>query len=222
MLAIALALLVGGIWAGIKFTTDYLLYQDATSTARNWARLLADTVTDLEQIAGGEQPSSASMTFFQWAQKAGEVFRYEIYNRQGYSQLVSEHGVALVNLSVFSADAVRSLATNAPVVDVRVGTPPERPAFYAQAYVPVLVDGRPVAIVAAYVDQTEKRDIFYRTFLIAAVSLCLGAALSFGLPAIAWYRRTKEKQQADRRIRFLAHHDALTELEQPPLPDRKA
>ena len=92
MLAIALAVLVGGIWAGIKFTTDYLLYQDATSTARSWARLLADTVTDLEQIAGGEQPSSASMTLFEWAQKAGQVFRYEIYNRQGYSQLVSEHG----------------------------------------------------------------------------------------------------------------------------------
>jgi diguanylate cyclase (GGDEF)-like protein len=216
MLAIALGLLVGGIWAGIKVTTDHLLYEDATSTARNWARLLADTVTDLEQIAAGERPASASMTLFQWAQKAGGVFRYEIYNREGYSQLVSEHGVALVNLSVFSANAVRTLATNAPVVDVRRGTPPEQPAFFAQAYVPVLIDGRPVAIVAAYVDQTEKHDVFYRTFLIAAVSLCLGAALSFGLPAIAWYRRTKEKQQADRRIRFLAHHDALTELTNRP------
>jgi diguanylate cyclase (GGDEF)-like protein len=48
------------------------------------------------------------------------------------------------------------------------------------------------------------------------MSLCLGAALSFGLSAIAWYRRTKEKQQADRRIRFLAHHDALTELSNRP------
>ena len=42
--------------------------------------------------------------------------------------------------------------------------------------------------------------------------LCGLTALSFGVPAIAWYRRTREKQQADRRITFLAHHDTLTGL----------
>jgi diguanylate cyclase (GGDEF)-like protein len=212
ILAIALSLMVGGIWIGLKATTDHLLYADATSTARSWARLLAATVTDLEQIASGEQPSSESIAIFRWAQKAGEVFRYEIYNPQGYSQLVAEHGVTQVNLSEFSADAARAVATNYPVVDVRVGIPPARPKFYAQAYVPVLVDGQAIAIVGAYVDEAEKYRLFYRTFLIAAISLCLGAALLFGLPAVLWYRRTKEKQQADRRIRFLAHHDALTTL----------
>jgi diguanylate cyclase (GGDEF)-like protein len=212
MLVTALCLLIGGILVGTKVTTDYLLFKDATATARNWARLLAETVTDLEQIAAGEKPTKASMTLFEWAQKAGQVFRYEIYNREGYSQLVSDHGVTQVNLSTFSAEAVRALATNGPVVDVRAGTVAGKPKFYGLAYVPVIVDNRAVAIIAAYVDETEKHDLFYRTSLIAALSLCALAALSFGLPALAWYRRTKEKQQADRRIRFLAHHDALTGL----------
>ena len=75
MLVAALCLLIGGIWMGTKITTDYLLYKDATSTARNWADLLAQTVTDLEQIAAGERPTRASMTLFEWAQKAGQVFR---------------------------------------------------------------------------------------------------------------------------------------------------
>jgi diguanylate cyclase (GGDEF)-like protein len=212
MLVTALCLLIGGILVGTKVTTDYLLFKDATATARNWARLLAETVTDLEQIAAGEKPTKASMTLFEWAQKAGQVFRYEIYNREGYSQLVSDHGVTQVNLSTFSPEAVRALAANGPVVDVRAGTVAGKPKFYGLAYVPVIVDNRAVAIVAAYVDETEKHDVFYRTSLIAALSLCAVAALSFGLPAFAWYRRTKEKQQADRRIRFLAHHDALTGL----------
>jgi diguanylate cyclase (GGDEF)-like protein len=212
MLVAALCLLIGGILVGTKVTTDYLLFEDATSTARNWARVLAETVTDLEQIAAGEEPTKASMTLFEWAQKAGQVFRYEIYNREGYSQLVSDHGVTQVNLSTFSPEAVRALATNGPIVDVRAGTMAGKPKFYGLAYVPVIVDNRAVAIVAAYVDETEKHDLFYRTSLVAASSLCALAALSFALPALAWYRRTKEKQQADRRIRFLAHHDALTGL----------
>jgi hypothetical protein len=85
MLVTALCVLVCGIWVGTKITTDYLLYEDATSTAHNWAHLLVETVTDLEQIAGGEKPARASMTLFDWAQKAVQVFRYEIYNREGYS-----------------------------------------------------------------------------------------------------------------------------------------
>jgi diguanylate cyclase (GGDEF)-like protein len=210
---IALAILIGGTWTAVRVTTDHLLYQDATSIARSWAKFLAGSITDLEQIAGGEQPSAASMAFFQSARKSGEVFRYEIFNRDGYSQLLSEREkIAFVDVSEYSVEAARSVTDRKPIVSVQEGNSDDRPTLFARAFVPVLVDGRPIAVVAAYMDLTEQRLAFYDTFLVAAASLCLLTSLAFLIPAIAWYRRTKEKQQADRRIRFLAHHDALTSL----------
>jgi len=205
--------LIGGTLAAVKITTDYLLYQSATSDARSWAGFMAKSIADLEPIAAGELPSAASMSFFQWAQKSDQVFRYEIFNREGYSQLMADHSkIALLTLSEYSAAAASAGMTGLPVVEAKEGSAPDLPSFYARAYVPVVVDQVPIAVVAAYVDQTAERDRVHRAFLLAAVSLCLLSGLSFGVPAIGLYRRTKEKQHGDRRIRFLAHHDALTGL----------
>src|ERR1700722_16270447 len=88
VLVVVLAILAGGTGLAIKITTDHLLYANATNTARNWAQYLTANVTDLEQIAAGEQPSAASVAFFQAGRKVGEVFRYTIFNREGFSQLV--------------------------------------------------------------------------------------------------------------------------------------
>ncbi len=212
IIVVALVVVVAGTWFAVKATTDYLLYRTATDMANGWAQTLAKNVPDIAQIANGEAPSSESMAFFDWARKTGSVFRYVIYNTAGYSQLVSEKAVTPVDVSDFSPEALRAIETGKPVTDAIEGSTPDRPAYYSRAFVPVVVDGKPVAAISAFVDQTEARSVVLKTLFTAGSGLSLLVALAFGAPAIAWYRRSKENQIADRRIHFLAHHDALTGL----------
>lgn len=213
LLLAVVAVLVGGTWLTVQISTNHLLYRNATHAAQNWAEYLTANVGDLEQIAAGETPSSASMNFFRGTKHSEEVYRYTIFNRYGYSILVADRGqVTPVDVSEFSAVAARALTSDAPIVDARAGHAAGEPNYFAEAYVPAVVGGRPVAVVAAYVDQTDERSDYVQNSLATALALGALIAASFGLPAIAWYRRTREKQAADVRIQFLAHHDILTGL----------
>jgi diguanylate cyclase (GGDEF)-like protein len=211
LIAFMLAALIGGTLAAVKVTVDHLLYVGATQSAQRWARHLTENVGDLEQIAAGEQPSNASMAFFQGSLRSGYVFRYEIFNRDGYSQLrADQQRIAPVDVSEFRPEAAAAAKTGTISVAVTKSDSPDFPAFYGEAYVPVIVDGNPIAVVAAYVDQTEDHARYFRAFLLAAAGLCALTSLAFLVPAAAWYRRTVEKDRAHAEARFLANHDPMT------------
>jgi diguanylate cyclase (GGDEF)-like protein len=208
-----LFVLLAGTWLTAKSLTDDLLKEEATEDARAWAEFLAANVPDLEQIAAGELPSATSLTFFEATNKTGQVLRYVIYNRDGYSQVVSDHlHLAAVDHSEFELQAANAAKIGRPIVDIRRGADDKQPAYFAVAFVPVVINGQTVATVADFVDETAHSNYFYGDALLASVALCGLTGLGFFVPAVAWYRRTREKQQADRRIKFLAHHDVLTGL----------
>jgi diguanylate cyclase (GGDEF)-like protein len=208
-----LFVLMAGTWLTAKSLTDDLLKEEATEDARAWAEFLAANVPDLEQIAAGELPSATSLSFFEATNKTGQVLGYVIYNRDGYSQVVSDHlHLAAVDHSEFELQAANAAKIGRPIVDIRRGADDKQPAYFAVAFVPVIINGQTIATVADFVDETAHRNYFYGDALLASVALCGLTGLGFFVPAVAWYRRTREKQQADRRIKFLAHHDVLTGL----------
>jgi diguanylate cyclase (GGDEF)-like protein len=211
--SVLLLVAVFGVGAVIKTTVDYLLYWDATAAAESWARYVVENVTDLGEIADGHEPSADSMAFLIRTQQIRHVFGFEIINLYGNVQLTSDGSkISSIHGAVHSDAAARAVASGKPIISVKEGTPPVRPKYYSEAYLPVFADGRPQAVVAAYVDLTEQRAHFRDAFLLATLALCFLIGGAVGVPTIALYRRTREKRQADRRIRFLAHHDPLTGL----------
>lgn len=192
----------------LKITVDYLLNSDATATAKSWAQYVVENVDDIEAIAGGAQPSAESMAFFIRTQRIRNVFGFAVTDADGNVQLMSDGWkITSPHGTIRDEDAARAARAKKVIIEVKEGTPPLRPLHYSEAYLPV---GDGSAVVAAYVDLTEDYKKFRNVLLMSVLTLCVLTGAGVSVPMIAWQRLTRLKQQADRRIRYLAAHDPLT------------
>lgn len=204
---------------GARLTIDHLMYRDALTTGHQWANFVVQKIQDLEEIIKGKEPSEHSLVVLEQARHVGQVYRYKIFDADGHLLLYS-NGIHFVEsgpsgLGVQSPQAARAMAMGKPIVRVKEGKDPH-PAFYAEAYLPVEVNGHRMAVVETYVDQTAKRAQYHSLFMYAALFIGFSSAVAFGIPAFAWYRRTQENLKAEEQIRFLGRHDLQTQL-----PNRK-
>ncbi|HZP21261.1 MAG TPA: EAL domain-containing protein [Bauldia sp.] len=212
---VGLGLVAGAIFIQ-RMAMDRLLYQDAVATGRTWAEYVATNLSDIRQIAEGRDPSPESRDFLDHARKTGQVFLFKIYDATGRVRYESDALPAgetdEEDLAEHNPEAAEAIDERRPAIEAKEGVPPSRPPFYSEAYIPYIVGGRVLAVVETYVDQTARRAEFGIVLNEAAILLGVLVILAFGIPAAAWYVRSRDHQKADARVQYLANYDSLTGL----------
>ena len=215
--ASAAALAVGTVLL-FNFAVDRYVIRDAERQAHSWGVYFSEHLPDLAEIASGNAPSEESLSFIREAANVGNVFRFKLFDHNGILRLVSdelEKGAAESvggSLRQHNPTAANVLANNEAYTKVKSGQPPKRPHFYAESYIPVRSDGRTIAVVEVYVDQTAAQSLARTEFTWVGLALMGITLTAFLIPGAAFYRRTRQKMRADEKVHFLAHHDSMTGL----------
>ncbi|MDW3223186.1 MAG: EAL domain-containing protein [Paracoccaceae bacterium] len=212
---------MAAIWAvtenSINNAVERGVVREAANKAENWGMYLANRIPDLEQLAVTGIPTREQKQVIQEVREVGDIFRFKLFTSDGRLSMVSDDadlasppGVA--SLADFEAFQVAS--TGAPVVDVFDGTNnPNRPDFYAEAYIPLMgSDGSVRAIVEVYVDQTTTRTYFEESFRDLSLFFMALFALVFAVPGLAFCLQRVFAERSRKTAEFLANFDPLTGL----------
>jgi diguanylate cyclase (GGDEF)-like protein len=209
--------LAGTIFFGIDMTVKHAVAVDAERKARSWSSYFIDTMPALDDLISSGSPDESQIRVISAAEKIGDVFRFKLFDKNGDMTLVSDElaysaeGASNREHSAKAAEVLRSGVSNISLND---GTgKPNRPPLYVEAYVPVLDQtGSARGVVEVYVDQTSTAALFKNIFAILAVAISAIAALTFGLPMLAYLMRSRQALEARRRVEYLAHYEPMTGL----------
>ena len=204
-------------------TSNHLLRQELRSVALDWATYLEDNVDDLEQVMATGKISDDSLEILRSASSLGHVFRYQLFDARGVSVYASD-GLPQPGLDV-GARSIEDgqptlyniLASKHPIVSLEehdgdasqfIGLP----EVYGRIYMPIMADRGLLGMAELHVDQTEKAAYFHQEFATFATGLALLILVAMTLPMAMVWRKTKQRELAERQLHDMAHTDPLTRL----------
>jgi diguanylate cyclase (GGDEF)-like protein len=208
----------------LRTESEHQLEQSAEQSAMRWAQFADRTVPDLEAALAGGGITPAARRQLARLLHADDVFHFDLLDATGKPVLSSDEltGAPLPPAQSTPDDAGSRLADESsalilgpvlaghPQVALRRAVRAGRASVYSQAYVPVKREGKVLGVVKVSVDQTERASLNEDAFLRVAGAV---AALLLVLLALASYQfwvRLRRQRQADIRVRYMAHHDALS------------
>ncbi len=211
---------LAGLATVMKHAADEQLHADAEHVALQWATFMTHHVPGMDDFLATGKISPDLLEELRAFHGGGEVMRFKIFDREGRQLIASDdlvagrvavRGSSLGGEGGKKDDRIRAIAVaGGNVVHLSREHQPGQPAVYSEAYVPVKRDGRVLGVIEAYVDQAAREQRIAASFRY--VALAVAAALC-ALAAVAvwqWQQHLKRQREAERKVRYLAHHDALT------------
>ena len=235
-----LALGVGFVSWVIRTESERELVRGAQLTGVRWVQLASLAVPDLALAMSGNGITPAARAQMLRLLSSGDVFRFKLFDPQGHRVLSSDdlakpgepsqpgesdgmarelEGAIRPDLrskvlgGQMHSDVIRDAVLARPAVGSTAG-PAESlavsRAIHSETYVPLLVDGKVQGVVQVYENQIERAKSIRQ-----GVWRAVGAILLFALVMLAFalyqlWRRMGLQRGAHARVRYMAHHDALS------------
>lgn len=191
---------------------ENLIKQQAEHESLSAAVLIAGQLPNIEQIAESGQINDAERALLEGVRQMGRIFRFKLFDDAGNLSLVSDNlhqpEKQEGRLQDHNQAALNVLATGQPSVELNDGTnKPDRPDLYVETYVPIIREGRRVAIVEVYVDMSAFQAGITRSFTIYGLQISGLTILVLILPLggiVLLMRRLQQQNHELDQARILA------------------
>jgi C4-dicarboxylate-specific signal transduction histidine kinase len=192
VLLIFAIIVLGASWIGAKFFETRWIAEEAEDRGVEWAEVIVGNLSDSQATFAYGKISEEDAKLIGIVTEAGNVFRYKFYNKDGVVVLASRlRDLGTRNTYPYFAEVV---ARGKPYVKVEEDVAPaeiqpgqersqqtdhsgpwqvggQHLAIVAEAYVPVIEDGRFLGAIEVYVDGSEWAVSLKEKFLLAQAGL---------------------------------------------------
>ena len=198
----------------------HLLRHEVQADARAWAAHLRDHIGDLDQILTSGAISSERVASLRSADDVDAVFFFRLSDRNGRTIYQSETPDERLQLAHAAEGEVGKWLGQSEVSDegatVQLGKHDDGsrqlPFVFGRIVFPMETKAGVQATAEVFFDQSNKAERYRQAFITFVTGLSLLILFAMALPMAMVWRKTKQRELAERRLHEMAHTDPLTGL----------
>jgi len=199
---------------------NQLMLHEARADAHEWLQSLGADDDILKELLISDDLMSAGHTPAIATDAFDAVLFYRLFDSAGnmiYQSDIDKDDLAyLIDSEIPKQDESirRVLSAKQPIISLNdsMGGFLSAPFIYARILMPIAADSGVEIVAEIHLDQVEKVTHYRRSFIGFVTGLALLILFAMALPMTMVWRKTKQRELAEKRLHEMAHTDPLTKL----------